>query len=371
MFGDRVGIGGRRRKYPHDRRRSKQRGESDHNRSAHNKLKAKLQDPFQAQGIPAAVIETDDRRYAHREPHVQSIKKKLPVQYDGNGRNAVLAQQAQHDNIKQVSDDRIGNIRYHLGKTVEAALRQISQAKPGAYNIERTAYKKEIKDSDNGGNKLPDSRGQRRSGDTEPQRAHKKIIENHVAKTAGDGQGKTQPGISCCDKKRLEEKLKDAGGGKIQGNLQIRHAVCHQKVGGAEKADQRAQKDRADSQQKKADHGGGEQQHGEKFSGFPVFPFAHFFCAQSAAAGSDHNAAGNRQGDERIYDVQSGQRVSPQEPRYENAVHDGIERHKNHHNDSRERKAQKREKTKIFCNRIRHRKTSFLISIAFAALQWI
>ena len=50
----------------------------------------------------------------------------------------VLAQQAQHDNIKQVSDDCIGNIRYHLGKTVEAALRQIS---PGeAWGVRDRAY---------------------------------------------------------------------------------------------------------------------------------------------------------------------------------------------------------------------------------------
>ena len=115
-------------------------------------------------------------------------------------------------------------------------------------------------------------------------------------------RARPSPGFSCRDKKRLKEKLKDAGGGKIQGNLQIRHAVCHQKVGGAEKASSSGRRKTVPTASRRRPITAAVSSSMEKSSlASRSFPSPIFFCAQSAAAGSDHNAAGNRQGDERIY----------------------------------------------------------------------
>ena len=285
--------------------------------------------------VLCAILKSDDRAYADGISQEKSIKQKFSVEQDGDCGNAVLSGQTQENHIKQERDNSSGQLGHHFGRPVERCFCCFFGIKTTAGEVKILCRKEKEQDPCHRRDALPDPCCEGSSCDTHMKRHDQDIIQCRIGDTCCNHQSESHTWASCCYEIGLKQSLQDAGRGKRHCNAKIGDRIIEQKIRSTEKPGDRNCKEDADSQKQYAQQSAEQYELGQTLTGSFFVSFPQIFADDSISSGGEHGSDGDGKCDDREYDIERGQCIAPDKTGDEDSIHDGVQRHKGHHDDGR------------------------------------
>ena len=179
------------------------------------------------------------------------------------------------------------------------------------------------------------------------ERNDKQIVQKHVGNAGGHRKGKSESRAPCRYKEGLEQRLEKTDRGKGKDRPQIGGTVIHQHRRCTEQTADLTAKQVAEHCAQNTDDQCGKGKGRKVTVGFLLFFLSDLCGNNGAASGTEHDADGKKNADGRIDDIGGGKRHAVHVLCDEKAIHNTVERHKDHHDDRWKRKLQQRAEVEI------------------------
>ena len=284
----------------------------------------------------------DDGRAALRIADEHRREHKAQIHKHAVGRNAVRAEQLEQLDVVQRTDQRHRDIRHQLADAVGAGLEQLPQAEQRLGEAEPAAGAAlhKIEDRGHTADHLADDRGRRRTGQPKTRHADEHEVQHHVGRACRHREEQAQLGLFRGNKEALEQVLQHERRLKCQQNTAVGQAAGQQLRRCAQPQSHRLQQRKAESGEQHTQHGGCNHQHTEQLIGAFFIAGAQRHGNKGAAARADHKAEAAQHLDIGVDEVQRRKRRFTCIVRDKEAVHDGVDGGKDHHDNGRCRKFQ-------------------------------
>ena len=253
----------------------------------------------------------------------------------------VLPQEGEHELVEEEGNHGVGEVGHHLGGAVPAGVQKHPALPARPPEPEPLPAQGEKAYPRQGGDAVARRSSQGGPGDAHIQRDDERIVQHRVGKARAHRQPQAQAGPPRSDKEALKEELEDAGRGEEEQDAQVVGAVAQQGVAGAQQPGHGGGERQSQQGEERPQRRPGEDQEGEITAGRLLIPLAQLPGHHGAAAGGQHDPQTDDHADKGVDDIYRRQGGGAHEPADEDAVHDGVERHENHHDDGRQSKPKK------------------------------
>ena len=173
-----------------------------------------------------------------------------------------------------------------------------------------------------------------------PARPSPAEVQHHIGRTRCHREAEAQPRLFGCNKKALEQILQHERRLKCQQNAAVGQAAGQQLGRCAQPQGHRLQQRKAESAEQHTQHGGCNHQHTEQPVCTVLIAGAQRHGNKGAAARADHKAEAAQHLKIRVDEVQRRKRRFTRIVRDKEAIHDGVNRRKDHHDNGRCREFQ-------------------------------
>ena len=323
---------------------------SQHRHPGHrNDARTFAQQVFQFVLIVRAKVVADDGRTALRIADEHRREHKAQIHKHAVGRNAVRAEQLEQLDVVQRTDQRHRDIRHQLADAVGAGFEQLPQAEQRLGEAEPAAGAAlhKIEDRGHTADHLADDRGRRRTGQPKTRHADEHEVQHHVGRARRHREEEAQLRLFRGNKEALEQILQHERRLKCQQNAAIQQTAGQQLGRCAQQQRHGLQQRKAESAEQHTQHGGCNGQHTEQPVCTVLIAGAQRHGNKGAAARADHEAEAAQHLDIGVDEVQRRKRRFTCIVRDKEAVHDGVDGGKDHHDNGRCRKFQQPPGSKV------------------------
>lgn len=323
---------------PEGNRKNQQRRRPDKSHTAG-------ENPLLPDSVPAAIIKADDRGNAHGIADIQGVEQKLGINNNGDRRHPVLSLQAHHGAVEEIGGDSRGQLAYHFGGAVKAALPQ-HRERPMGNSWPGEAQSRPLPAEEDQPRRrryqIPQSRAQRSASNAQPAGDDEEIVQKDIRCPRHNRQPEAQSRFPRRYEEVGEQGLQKIGGHEPKQHRQIVPAIGKEPVAGPQGVDDFCQPKLAAAENYEPQPRPGDNQQGEGLPGRLVFAAAHFAGNQRIASGGQHGPKPHRDVQQRADDVNGGEAVRIHKPGHENRIHNGIKPHEKHHDHGGQGKPQER-----------------------------
>lgn len=319
-FGHRGVIG----KETDDEGRQKGRGAGDEHGGAGDEHKAVLDDPAQHLAVPLAVIVADDRGHAHCVSHEQGGQNELQTHDDGDRCNAVLPHEFHHLNVEEKGRYPHGKIGDHLRRAVETASADEPQRALGFAEVQRTLFSRKEYEPGDDDDELSDPGRNRRAGDPESRVCDKDIVEDAVRDTGGDRQPHAKVRSPRSNEECGENHGENPTGREPERGAKVRAAVRKEFFRTSERAHNGLEKRQPDRRKQDSERDAHEHEKAEIAPRLLLFALSELAGDDRRTPRREHDTRAHDDVENRIDDIDRGERVRRDEPGDKDRIHNAI-----------------------------------------------